>query len=833
MVSLSIVPNLPDTTTAFLSNFKGNHLYVGINEGKTIPTKDLDWLVNKGNEVYDAYFTVNENDGSDRRKRDNITRCRAIFLDDDKGSAEPRGVWPLPPSIVVRTSATKYHYYWLTSTTDFEEWEQVEESLVTVHEGDRAVKDLARILRLPATTNHKSGFTVELLDNNGKVYKWEELVKAFPPLPAPSYADVPGSSNFSAIQCLQDFMSGEHISPSMNSLIMHYAQYGMGKSKIKDNINEMFEQLDQDVYNTHSVRYEGARVQIDKFIDSAKKNATPHTSVAPAIPEAKPIDAKDYIDYAPIPVDCLPECVNVAATEADRFLSNGKEPSILAALSITCAILAKNVKINEIGEHKTTYCSSGLVVAMSTGTRKTEVYKIMAKPFLDYELLMQEEWDKTRNQNKAMVNILKKQIGAKEKKAEKSESTTELFAMSMAIGELQDDIDKIQLAKPTLHIKDCTEARAVPKMQENGGKIAIVSDDSRNIIKNIMGRFNKEGSSEGWLIDGIAGGQDMKMDRARDGGVDIVVRDPCLNVYLMVQPDMATKLKDSEVYRDSGLAARVPIYYWPIDPLKVVENSDRTRELDISKIKPYYDILRGLCMDRSENPLIINISGAAQGRFNDFNQRYVKLLRTNWFGEYSKTNKMITQAVIYSAVMAALDDLDFGAKLRIDPNMKVEYEINAVHANMGCKYVEALYDGMVKSASSIDLVESVNIATKFAIRLLGNYKDGKIWEGFVNTSHLQNTFRQITKDNRHNVIQILVDAGWLYTTRSEVNIELNNGYPRGKCRKGDTIYHLNVASVKEQLRLQYERYSSVHSSIDLDLGMFGKNPAELLKDFTL
>ena len=54
-----------------------------------------------------VFVAVNETDGSSRCK-ENITRVRAVFQEDDNGY---RGSFPLEPSMVVESSPGRFHRY--------------------------------------------------------------------------------------------------------------------------------------------------------------------------------------------------------------------------------------------------------------------------------------------------------------------------------------------------------------------------------------------------------------------------------------------------------------------------------------------------------------------------------------------------------------------------------------------------------------------------------------------------------------------------------------------------------------------------------------------------
>jgi hypothetical protein len=824
------VPKVPDQTKEFLSHFPGHTTITTVSQASEVDGRQIvvsydagvnanyEYIQTSNKNGHDVYFTVNETSSAGRKAHD-IESIRAIFADDDKPRPQPRTDWALTPSIIVCTSThptgSKYHYYWITTTTVVDEWERVMEGIVQKYDTDIAVKDLARLLRVPGYSNNKHGTPSKCYveESNDIVYQWDTIKKHFPPVTQAERKTTNPSKageEFNSYDKETQFKLGEHISDPLNSLISHWANH-YSADNIRRKVDQLMEQVPADIRELHQQRYYSAYVQVNKWINSAKttvanRRATTQVAEVLQMPKkARALDSKTLVDFTPIPKDSVPDCIHEAATEMGRFLANGTEPSLISAMSIACALLGKNVKIHEMGADTTTYCSSGIVIAMETGTRKTQVYKHLSKPFTDYEKIIQDEWekDKTTIEASAILYAEKaKHLEQEMKKAvQKDMSKGEEKALIMRMASVKNELNGLQTHKPTLHIKDVTEEEVITKMHQNQGSMAVVSDDSRNIIKNVLGRYGNDNTAEGWIIDGM-GGTDIKYNRAKNGGTEYTIHDPCLNLYLMVQPDMAIKFKDHEVYRHSGLAARVPVYFYPIDPLDIVKNSDRSRRLRPEKMEAYYKAMRELCVRRPESPMIVELSTGAEDRFNAFNGKFLKLLMNEWKGEYKKTNKIITQAVIMATVTAAMDDPDFRMKFQTKPELDVRYTLTAKHANMGCMYVEALYEGMIRSTDSLDNIEIAEVATRFAASVLRAYETGKIYEGFINTSHLQNSFKMINKDNRHAVIDMLIDFGWLSVTKADEYKVHNNGFPGGKSTPGDVVLHMNVKEVEKLLRIK-------------------------------
>jgi len=108
-----------------------------------------------------VFVMVNEGDGKIHegkttcRTNDNVIRVRAQFVDADGVPLEPILEGSPPPHIIVESSPGKWHVYWLTSDTKLEEFKPRQVALAEKFGTDPAVKDLARVMRLPGFYHQK------------------------------------------------------------------------------------------------------------------------------------------------------------------------------------------------------------------------------------------------------------------------------------------------------------------------------------------------------------------------------------------------------------------------------------------------------------------------------------------------------------------------------------------------------------------------------------------------------------------------------------------------------------------------------------------------------
>ena len=135
-----------------------------------------------------VFITINATDGTGR-KAENITRVRALWLDLDGAPIEPVREWETP-HIEVESSPGKWHAYWLVNDVTLEQFTPLQDALIKKFDGDPAVKDLPRVMRLPGFWHLKPGSATHMsrvvhtsTDGAGDFYK--RLTVEAPVMPAP------------------------------------------------------------------------------------------------------------------------------------------------------------------------------------------------------------------------------------------------------------------------------------------------------------------------------------------------------------------------------------------------------------------------------------------------------------------------------------------------------------------------------------------------------------------------------------------------------------------------------------------------------------------------
>lgn len=125
-------------------------------------------------------FMVNEGDFRGRRTG-NVLTVRALFVDLDGAPLAPILEGPLPPHAVVQSSPGKFHAYWFVDGVGLHEFKPLQRSLAARFNGDTAVTDLPRVMRLPGSIHHKrEPVGCELVTlNDSPRYTRQAVIEAF------------------------------------------------------------------------------------------------------------------------------------------------------------------------------------------------------------------------------------------------------------------------------------------------------------------------------------------------------------------------------------------------------------------------------------------------------------------------------------------------------------------------------------------------------------------------------------------------------------------------------------------------------------------------------
>src|ERR687892_348276 len=133
-----------------------------------------------------VWVCINATDGRGR-KRENVTRVRAVFLDGDGQVALDQLLsFTLEPHIVVESSPGHYQAYWLVDGLAHEQFEGVQRRIAKTFGDADSIIDLCRVMRVPGFWHQKDPtrpFQVRIAHEHARLpYNPAFIRRTFPPL---------------------------------------------------------------------------------------------------------------------------------------------------------------------------------------------------------------------------------------------------------------------------------------------------------------------------------------------------------------------------------------------------------------------------------------------------------------------------------------------------------------------------------------------------------------------------------------------------------------------------------------------------------------------------
>jgi putative DNA primase/helicase len=196
---------------------------------------------------------VNEGDGRGRRAG-NVVKVRAVFVDLDGAPLQPIRDALLRPHIIVESSPEKYHVYWLVDGLALQLFTRVQKSLATKFNGDQAVSDLSRVMRVPGFHHMKSApFVSRLVEINDHPHYCPDEILSFAKVD-PASADMNPRGTGRPTPCLAIVHEGSRNS-HLTSLAGTMRRRGMSEAAIsaalmEENRQQCSPPLSQDEVST-------------------------------------------------------------------------------------------------------------------------------------------------------------------------------------------------------------------------------------------------------------------------------------------------------------------------------------------------------------------------------------------------------------------------------------------------------------------------------------------------------------------------------------------------------------------------------------------------------
>ncbi len=314
-------------------------------------------------------------------------------------------------------------------------------------------------------------------------------------------------------------------------------------------------------------------------------------------PEPEPLPTRGDIGVAPpFPTAELPTAIQQAARESARFNKVPPASPALVGLSALATCIGKRAVIEE-RQGLTHYPALFMAGIAASGERKSPAFRSMSYPLEEWAEERFEAWEDARRKAKARNTVVDHAIS---KARTKAKASADLDSATQEVAALEKEKLPIP-AHPRLFTTDTTEQRVFQLMHERGGAFAVMSGEGRPVLDAIMGKYSGDNrTGDAIYLAGISGDT---ITRDRVGGSDNgpeerSIRNPCLNVCILVQPDKYLEAAAHPSLRASGALARI----WPVWLESMVGTRMEERDepgLNAKAMHPYNDLARRLLRSSS------------------------------------------------------------------------------------------------------------------------------------------------------------------------------------------------------------------------------------------
>lgn len=535
-------------------------------------------LINKNRQGYGIFVVVNKTDDSKQRKSDNIIKPRALFVDDDQGCVNENQF--LPPHISVKTSKGKYHHYWLTDKNfTCEDFREISADWVDAHDGDKQVKDLSRILRLPGFYHMKGKpQLVEMVHCDDKPLRYgkddfEQFLKSENYNLDKTIPKDPENLNTFKVKEALAYINPDCIYDEWIKVGMAlHQEFGTDGLVLWDDWSakgvKYIEGECANKWKSFKPSIDG--ITIGTLFSFAQKNGfnlksadkTDKTTVRPW-GEIKELPSEFPIAKSMLPEDLPPILRDWCNDIAERM----GVPLEMAAVPATIAlssVISRQYRIKPKAKDNWEVVPNlwGIVIAPPSA-KKTPVLKATLKPLKDIANKMQEESERQVILNKRTQDVLDQKIKKLQKEIVKSKSDAESKeSLEKELCNAQEEHDALNIAISRMVINDSTQEMVAELLKENPKGLLLERDE----LSGWFEEFNKPNyaSARSFYLSCWNGDSSYSVDRIGRGSSNI--KNLTLSVIGTIQPQvMKTYLKDALKggKQADGLMQRFQLAVWP------------------------------------------------------------------------------------------------------------------------------------------------------------------------------------------------------------------------------------------------------------------------------
>jgi hypothetical protein len=254
----------------------------------------------------------------------------------------------------------------------------------------------------------------------------------------------------------------------------------------------------------------------------------------------------------PLPLDQLPKGIAAFIRAASESLQVPPDLPFLSILGVLSAATRGRFLVQPKA-HDPSYlesCAIYAAVFLDPGERKSPTLELVARPLLDAENELIQDSRLAVRQSEELHTQLNARVKHCRDKSVKDPNNVDLQA---EYDEAQAELfGFVPVITPLLAVGDVTPEQLPVIMSEQGGSVALISDEG-GTLKNLAGRYNNGNSNLDVVNQGFSGGQ-VRVHRV--GRDPVLIKHAHLAVVLTVQPDVAREIRANSEMKGRGTLDR-------------------------------------------------------------------------------------------------------------------------------------------------------------------------------------------------------------------------------------------------------------------------------------
>lgn len=310
----------------------------------------------------------------------------------------------------------------------------------------------------------------------------------------------------------------------------------------------------------------------------------------------------------PIPASCVPDWLGDMAHAVAESTETPFDLAALLAIAVASSCVAAKAEVSPEPGY-TEPLNVFVCPAMESGNRKTSVFHRLVAPLAEWERM---EVERTEPERKRRLSERRTIEGRIEYLRKKASSVADPRALMQELHQLENELPEVPPA-PRFFSDDITPERLASLMQEQGGRMAVFSDEG-GVFDMLAGRYSKGVPNLDLWLKGHSVSL-VRVDRQDRSRPPIIIDRPHLTVGISPQPDVLESLHDKLGFRGRGLLARF-LYGLPQSLLGHRTLAPRPVPTDVEN--RYGHGIWQLIGYHPEPMLRLRLSAAAYGEWKDF-----------------------------------------------------------------------------------------------------------------------------------------------------------------------------------------------------------------------